>query len=261
MEAERPIFLMPQMLIFWHLAEQLGANQSVYALQLLDEDVPPRMESASFEELATLYYNLIREVQPEGPYRLGGWCLWGLMAYEVARLLEQGGAEVDLVMIIDTWAPGAWTGHSTPRRLGLIAAHLWHRLRWIAARVLRGSGEKRRRDLLRGLRVVIEPLAPWLPERLRVNRPVTELGRLERLVSDAAASYEPGPLKGKVLLFKGEQRAAGTSFGEDMGWTRVLGRYVAMNELPGDHSEIFELPGAQIMAARVREALGLEMEP
>ena len=77
------------MTIFWTLAELLGVNQPVYALQMLDEDVPPSMDSANLEQLAMLYCNLIREVQPEGPYRLGGWCLWGLLAYEVARLLEK----------------------------------------------------------------------------------------------------------------------------------------------------------------------------
>jgi len=249
-KAGRPIFLIPQMIFFWTLAEQLGVDQPVYALRVLDEDVPSSMDSASLEQLAMRYCNLIREVQPEGPYRLGGWCLWGLVAYEVARLLEMQGAEIEVLMIIDTWAPGYWTGRSPMRRLLLSIAHSGHRLSWIVGRLRRGTMEKRKQDILRRLR-----------KEARPKGAVGEVTRIERMVSDAVANYQPGPVKGKVLLFKGEQQPTGSFVGEDMGWTQVLGRQANVDTLPGNHSEIFNLPGARIMAARVRETLDLEPMP
>jgi amino acid adenylation domain-containing protein len=258
-EAGRPIFLIPQMTIFWTLAELLGVNQPVYALQMLDEDVPPSMDSANLEQLARLYCNLIREVQPEGPYRLGGWCLWGLLAYEVARQLEKDGAEIELLMIIDTWAPTRWIQQLPIRKLLSNIAHSGHRLNWIANRLRRSPMEKRKQDILRRLRNTATAMGQFLPQHIRSKAGVAEVSRIERLVSNAAAVYRPGEVKGNVLLFKGEQQPTGRLVGEDMGWTQVLRRQVHIDTLPGNHSEIFELPGASIMAARVREALNLEL--
>jgi thioesterase domain-containing protein len=258
-ESGRPIFLLPQMMIFWPLAEELGENQTIFALQLLDEDVPPSMDSATFEELAMLYCNLIRDVQPEGPYRLGGWCLWGLMAYEVARLLEEQGAEVELLMIMDTWAPGHLTGHSRTRKLMIDLTHRLHRLTWIAGRLRYSSTEKRKQDVLRRIRQIAISNASLLPRSMRPkNAEITESTRIEKLATDAASFYRPKPIKGTVIVFKGEQQPRGPFIGEDLGWTQLLGRQVLADTLPGNHSEIFDLPGARIMASRVRDILHLE---
>ena len=40
--------------------------------------------------------------QPEGPYRLSGYCLGGLVAFEVARLLVAAGEKVEMVGMIDS---------------------------------------------------------------------------------------------------------------------------------------------------------------
>jgi amino acid adenylation domain-containing protein len=254
-EAGRPIFLLPQMMIFWPLAEELGEHQSLYALQLLDEDISPSMESASFEQLALLYCDLIRQVQPEGPYRLGGWCLWGLMAYEIARLLEEQGDEVELVMIMDAWAPGHWTRRSIVHRILMKSAYRMHRLRWIIGRLRYGSMEKRKQDVLRQVRNFAASSTNLLPESMRTKNPDRESNRIEKLVADAAGKYQPKPIKGTVAVFKGEQQPRGLFIGEDLGWAQLIGRQVFVDTLPGNHSEIFDLPGARIMAARIREVL------
>ena len=250
----KPIFLLPQMMIFWPLAEEIGEDQTIFALQLLDEDVPSSLESPDFEQLATLYCKLIREVQPEGPYRLGGWCLWGLMSYEVARLLEEQGHEVELLMIIDSWAPGHWARQSPMRKLLMSWAHNFQRLSWMANRLRYGSMEKRKRDILRRVKAMAASTS-MLPKGMRPETPERESTYIEKLVADAAVGYVPKPIKGTVAVFKGEQQPTGRLIGEDLGWSQLLGREVAVDTLPGNHSEIFDIPGARIMAARVRKLL------
>ena len=44
---------------------------------------------------------LILEAQPEGPYRLCGYCVGGMVAFEAARLLLAAGKEVEMVFMID----------------------------------------------------------------------------------------------------------------------------------------------------------------
>jgi len=249
-EAATPIFMIPQMMIFSDMAAALGTSQPVYALQMLDEDVPSAMDSASLEEIAVLYCNLIREVQPHGPYRLGGWCLWGLVAYEVARLLEKQGTDVELLIIVDTWAPGHWDGHSPSRELFLAAAHSAYRLGRMARRFWLGTMEERKKDILSGLRSMRDS-GPATPNNFAPSH-------IERLVSSAAVAYRPEPVQGNVLIFRSELRSGGPLARNDMGWGRVLRRPVNVTTLPGNHREIFDPPGANMMAECIQEMLDFE---
>ena len=59
----------------------------------------------SIEAFATLYLGALRRRQPHGPYRLGGWSSGGVIAFEMARQLEQQGETVQPVLMLDTPAP------------------------------------------------------------------------------------------------------------------------------------------------------------
>lgn len=61
---------------------------------------------AGLEELASAYLQAVRAAQPQGPYRLCGWSMGGLLAVEVARQLERSGAAVSLLALLDTAFPG-----------------------------------------------------------------------------------------------------------------------------------------------------------
>ncbi|MUL33971.1 SDR family NAD(P)-dependent oxidoreductase [Priestia megaterium] len=52
--------------------------------------------------MAAYYVHIIQTVQPEGPYDLGGYSLGGLLAYEVARQLQELGQKVNSLVMLDT---------------------------------------------------------------------------------------------------------------------------------------------------------------
>lgn len=56
--------------------------------------------------LAAGYVVRLLKLQAEGPYTLGGWSSGGAVAFEMARLLEAQGREVDRVYLLD--APTPW---------------------------------------------------------------------------------------------------------------------------------------------------------
>ncbi|MFC7450450.1 polyketide synthase Pks13 [Rhodococcus daqingensis] len=58
------------------------------------------------EERAKAYLPLVREIQGDGPYVLYGWSLGGVLAYAVAKLLREEGADVRIVGLIDTVMAG-----------------------------------------------------------------------------------------------------------------------------------------------------------
>src|SRR6185295_7366109 len=94
-------------LCYLDLARHLPPDQPFYALQSPE---PGGDQPASIEEMAALYLSELRRIQPEGPYRLGGWSMGGLIAFEMARQLESAGQELDLVVLIDTPPPAAQPG-------------------------------------------------------------------------------------------------------------------------------------------------------
>ncbi|MFJ6381596.1 amino acid adenylation domain-containing protein [Kitasatospora sp. NPDC092039] len=57
----------------------------------------------SLEELAAHYADRLREVQPEGPYRLLGWSTGGIIAHAVAVRLQELGQEVELLAVLDAY--------------------------------------------------------------------------------------------------------------------------------------------------------------
>ncbi len=88
-------------LIYRDLARHLGSDQPFYGLQAqgLDGERPCL---TTIEAMATLYVSEIRRLQPQGPYYLGGYCLGGTVAYEMAQQLQAQGEEVALLALFDT---------------------------------------------------------------------------------------------------------------------------------------------------------------
>lgn len=106
--SKSPFFLVAGMfgnvLNLRHLAQLLGGDRPFYGLQArgLYGDAEPHR---TFPEAARDYIAEMRQVQPNGPYMLGGFSGGGLIAWEIARQLEAEGAEVPLLVLLDTPLP------------------------------------------------------------------------------------------------------------------------------------------------------------
>jgi amino acid adenylation domain-containing protein len=251
-----PIFIVPQMMYFRVLAEELGSEQPVYAVQMMDEDLSE--EPASMEDLARLYVGLIRKIQPTGPYRLGGWCIWGWMAYEIARVLENQGETVELLAVFDSIAPGFWEQYSRPRQALMKGTLLVHRMGWFVVRSWKVSFANKDKDRLRLLRTLTVSMAFALPRKFRPEGFVVEQTRIERVVNQAALSFQPPPIKANVLLFTSGVRPTGALMSRDIGWGSILKRKMGLISLAGNHNEIFHAPAARVIAAHMRQSLGLQ---
>ncbi|WP_051908584.1 GNAT family N-acetyltransferase [Candidatus Odyssella acanthamoebae] len=54
------------------------------------------------QTMAAYYAHIIQSIQPEGPYDLGGYSLGGIIAYEVARQLQEFGQTVSSIVMVDS---------------------------------------------------------------------------------------------------------------------------------------------------------------
>jgi thioesterase domain-containing protein len=99
------------------LAGRLGADQPVvcFAVGTILHDRP------SIAVLAEHFYQEVRKIQPEGPYFLGGFCFWGMVAYEVACKLVSAGEAVGLLVLAEAPYPGRLFHRLRPLRRLLLA--------------------------------------------------------------------------------------------------------------------------------------------
>jgi amino acid adenylation domain-containing protein len=102
--AERPLFLVHAVggtvSAYAPLGRELADTFRVYGLESPALGSPGAI-AGSLAALVTDYTQRIRAVQQAGPYALGGWSMGGVIAFEVARRLEQAGADVDLLLLLD----------------------------------------------------------------------------------------------------------------------------------------------------------------
>jgi thioesterase domain-containing protein len=86
------------------LIRLLGDDQPVYGFEApgFDNDREP---VSSLPELAAEYTAVLRAFRSDGEYRLLGWSLGGLLAYEMAKLLTAAGLRVTVLVMVDSGLP------------------------------------------------------------------------------------------------------------------------------------------------------------
>ena len=105
---------------FPKLARALSDDQPVYGIQW--DGLAGTGGAQTIEEMASLYMNEVRRIQPEGPYRLAGQCVGGLVAREMATKELDRGGDVELLVMYDSPNVGS------PAYVPVPATPLWRRL-------------------------------------------------------------------------------------------------------------------------------------
>jgi thioesterase domain-containing protein/acyl carrier protein len=89
---------------FTSLARHLHPEQPLLVFQDPGVDAGAGGEE-SIELIAKEYVNAMRAVQLGGPYLLGGWSMGGVVAFEMARQLEQQKQRIGLLALVDAYLP------------------------------------------------------------------------------------------------------------------------------------------------------------
>ncbi len=85
------------------LAHAIGPGQPFYALETYRFTAAE--QPATLEEVARAHIEAMRTVQPAGPYKIGGFCNGGLLAYEMARQLQADGQQIEFLGLVNPSAP------------------------------------------------------------------------------------------------------------------------------------------------------------
>lgn len=188
-------------LIYRDLAKNLGAEQPFYGLQAqgLDGASEPL---TTIEAMAALYVKEIRRAQAHGPYYIGGYCMGGTLAYEVARQLKNEGEEIALLALFDTMD---WSQVKLPGAGGKLY-HQWERIRFHVANFFRLDGDGKREFFSEKVEALRNRLPVWrgmLMARFAQGRAAKgsqerALGAIWQANDQACLMYRPQPY-GEVL--------------------------------------------------------------
>lgn len=89
------------------ITRHLSTDQPAFALNTdaTDEELLGA-DALSIAAVATRLRTKLIAAQPHGPYFLGGWCRWGVVAFELAQQLAEEGRPVALLVLLDAERPG-----------------------------------------------------------------------------------------------------------------------------------------------------------
>lgn len=249
---------------YYDLARHLGPDQPFYGVQAQGLD-GKSAGKRRFEDMAAHYIEEIRNVQPRGPYFLGGWCLGGNVAFEIAQQLQARGEEVALLAMVQS------THSSYPRYLPNTTR--FHRLIY---RIIE------RIDLEVNNFLEVETKAKWPYLVARAKRAMTiiqvnvekiisallpqfqgymghsqayALEALEEAHAEAYRNYEAKPYQGCVTLFRAKKQPLGIYPDPKLGWGELIEGGLEIHEAPGYRIGLLSEPRVRIVAEQLRACL------
>lgn len=182
--AKLPLFAVPghngDVFCFVPLARRLGSEQPLLAYQ------PPGVDGKDqplehIEDLAERFVAEVRAYRPHGPYRIGGYCTGGLVAFEAALRLCAAGEEVALLALFGTSSPASYSAAHRVYAPGVRALN--HGVRVVRERLERAPQPRTAGD-------VVPPVST------RADRE-----RVERATTLAARRYRPAVYPGRLTLY------------------------------------------------------------
>ncbi len=277
-----PLFLvhdgLGQTLLYRSLAYRLAPGHAVYGIEPLRR-CDGMFAHSSIVAMAAEYVARVTAVHP-GPYLLAGLCAGGVIAFEMARQLQDAGLTVAMIAILDAadveaaprrlyttrarlkrvrdvmYGGEVGTVVALGRALPVIVRKAANAARWeIASRIER----RRRRELLSRLRADAEaPASGSGPQR------AASLSFLQ-VYELAHRAHRPHGLfaGGDVVLFKATQSCGDDDdepFGERyadriLGWGKRVADDVVLEIIPGGHVSLLREPHVAVVAARLQTAI------
>ena len=224
---------------FLPLAQAVGLDQPFLGVPI-DVMLEAAGESADFIECARQMVEIIRQVQPSGPYYVGGWCTAGILAYEVGVQLRAAGEDVPLLLLAHSTNPTEFY------RIGRVRL-VFSKLRYHFDQWRRQPASERGRYMRDRLGAILVAL------RLRASE-VSEVPRVLRAALDRAAyDYRPSAYGGDVALFQPAERP--DVLNSVPGWKPLISGRFASHEIRGTHSSMLLPPHVESFGDAMREEL------
>lgn len=242
--------------LFWYLEllAAMGKAYNAYGLQghgLYGEQQP----LADISAMAAAYVPLIKAHQPTGPYRLVGYSMGGVIAFEVAQQLQAQGDVVSFLGLLDSYLYS--------ERLPYPGRDIEDADERLIVRMLTALPQAASREVERHLRRLPDHAARigYLFEmgravgRIPAGYDIPALARMYEAMDahvEALSAYRPHPYAGRVTFFRCQDRSA-SDIAAYISWSAVARGGVARVDVPGNHSTLLEQPHVQQVATHLQQ--------
>ncbi len=249
------------------MARMLGKDIPFYGMQHpgLDGKTGPYK---TYPMMAQLYIEAMREIQPNGPYYIGGWSFGGTLAYEMACQLSAAGEETGMLALFDSPGPSALyrlQGRPEFEFAGMIA--------FLSQALARMFGGEIELDVDELASIPREDQLDFLVRRMvsTTNQDDLQHAReaLERVVdifelTDRAEQvYQPEPYQGPLYMYRVQEVSdyEYTAYKNhpqieraDFGWGQLCDQ-MKVRFVPGTHMNMIFPPNIEVLTEKLAEDL------
>ena len=257
-----PLFLVHgaegNILLYRELTKHLQPDQPVFGFQCkgLDGKEEPY---TTIEPMARNYVKDLLKHTPQGPYYLGGYCLGGMVAFEMAQQLFKKGHKVAFLGMIESYNYRGCGVTITP------ALEFFHRLQNIVFHANNMMHTKKG-----GMTAFIKNKAETGISRVKttVQIGMSSIGRkfnltqaeelphlkLSLINDQAYYDYFPEKYAGPITVFSPKRHFSGYSY-DDCGWGVLIDKKVAMHVIQVYPRGMLNKPFVEQLASEVRAAM------
>lgn len=209
----------------------------------------------SIEDMAAQYIQAIIKVNPNGPYAIAGYCVGGIVAFEITKQLQEQGKEVSITAVLDSYADYSYYFKSYRQK-----------------KLIRHYYRTRKR-----LAFLIEMLTSWkafkkrfnskkeyiLKNHFDENNTMSELDILafERfteatgMMHSILNKYQLKPQSVKVDVLRSKDNEAHLLAPKHLGWKKAAQKGVTVHHIPGSNFDMRVSPHDKILARMLQDLL------
>lgn len=252
-----PLFLVHgaggNILLYRDLAHRLGPDQPVYGLQSkgLDGQEP---FYTKIEEMAAHYLKEVQAIKPSGPFLLGGYCMGGTVAFEMAQQLHAQGQEAALLALFETYD---FSNIPTQSALDHVYYYLQKiEFHWRNFLLLKSKEKKiffkEKVKVLKGRgKVWFGTLTSKIDNiSNKANGQASTLSKLWQINDQASLDYIPKGYKGRITQFIPIKEYA-HHLGPELGWERIAPGRLEIQQLPVFPAGMLVEPFVELLAEKV----------
>lgn len=231
------------------LGKYIGNSQPLIALDCGYFEL--KNPDTHIRDYATRYVEEIRAIQPNGPYKLAGYCIGGLIAFEIAQQIRAQGEQVDLVLV---------------ERSGLNRIHRY----FVRINVLIDGHRNnlaqlnRTQQLIYTLKLIKKVfIRSLLSSKQNENQQESNLNTsginntlLQQKGLKSVKKYSlQQPLPGNIFLLFAKSNNYLSFFFPKYGWNKSVTGEIEIDFVSGNHVSVMEEPHIQEVAAKLNSYL------
>ena len=197
--------------------------------------------------MAARYIAAAREIQPEGPYLLGGWSMGAIVAYEMAQQLTRQREPVGLLVVLDHRPPDPSGDGEFLDDIRLLA-RIFGDAFPVDQEMLGRLDEDQRGQYCLQQAAKLNLIPPEVGPA-QVRNYLKLYGANLKALRDYVARKYPGRI---TLLKTGYEVADGD---ETIGWGALAEQGVEVYEVPGSHHDMVAPPHVEALARHLNACL------